>query len=105
MHGSEEGGVVDAIQIETPEQILLDVEDTNITLHYARALARSILRFHSLHYKNSGQGIEATDLCSRPVNQFRTFYSCLFCSQQFPSQTIYCLRQHWKMYQFNKRGK
>ena len=102
VHGSKEGGVVDAIQIETPEPILL--QERHVVLRYAISLAQAIVRFYRLQNNGGSKetSISAVDLCSRPRQHLGLFYSCLFCSQSFPSQNVHCIKQYWKPYRFNR---
>ena len=93
---------MDAIQIETPEPMLL--QERFIVLQYARSLAQAIVRFYRLQNNGGSKDtrISATDLCSRPWQHLGLFYSCVFCSQSFPSQNVHCVKQNWKPFRFNR---
>ena len=58
---------MDAIQIETPEPILL--QERHVVLRYAISLAQVIVRFYRLQNNGGSKetSISAVDLCSRPL--------------------------------------
>ena len=103
-HGSKNGGVVDAIQIETPEPLLMNPNVT-IVIEYACTLTRSIVRFHRLYYNEQGPerpAIRAPDFCSRPLYHLGPFFACLFCPGSYPLQMIHCNKLQWRQtYYFN----
>ncbi len=58
VHGSRDGGVVDAIQIESPEATLVD-PDPAVFARYADALGAAIARFHQRHYSSAATAAAA----------------------------------------------